>query len=601
MPPLLSIRDLSISFSTETGLIAGTDKVSLDVQRGEIVALVGESGSGKSITSLSILRLLPSPPAQYVSGEILFTGREGPTVDMLRLDAEALRALRGAEMAMIFQEPMTSLNPVFTCGNQVAEAIRAHRKVSAAEARAETVALFRRVRLPDPEGMYDRWPHQLSGGQKQRVMIAMAMSSRPSLLICDEPTTALDVTVQKTILELIRELQVTEDMGVIFITHDLGVVAEIAHRAVVLYKGKVVEQGPVRELFRHPQHPYTRGLLNCRPALHVKGERLPVVSDYLEGREPAAGVRETGAAGMGGPEVKAREAGARDAGAAGMRAREVAAAPEAAGAAAREVLVRVEDLRVWYPAKKTFLGKVLQYTKAVDGVSFDVYAGETLGLVGESGCGKTTLGRALLRLAEPTGGRIFFEGRALDTLSAAEGKRLRSRMQLIFQDPYSSLNPRLTIGAAIAEAMKVHGLGASEKDRRRRVIGLLEKVSLPAAYYDRRPHEFSGGQRQRIVIARALALRPGFIVADESVSALDVSVQAQVLNLLNDLKKEFGFTVVFISHDLSVIRYISDRILVMNKGRIEEAGDAETVYRHPQSEYTKKLIAAIPKLEDSAS
>jgi peptide/nickel transport system ATP-binding protein len=585
MPPLLSIRDLSISFSTETGLIAGTDKVSLDVQRGEIVALVGESGSGKSITSLSILRLLPSPPAQYVSGEILFTGREGPTVDMLRLDAEALRALRGAEMAMIFQEPMTSLNPVFTCGNQVAEAIRAHRKVSAAEARAETVALFRRVRLPDPEGMYDRWPHQLSGGQKQRVMIAMAMSSRPSLLICDEPTTALDVTVQKTILELIRELQVTEDMGVIFITHDLGVVAEIAHRAVVLYKGKVVEQGPVRELFRHPQHPYTRGLLNCRPALHVKGERLPVVSDYLEGREPAVKP----------PNPPFRTAISSSA----STSSSSSAAPFPPDP--REVLVRVEDLRVWYPARKTFLGKVLQYTKAVDGVSFDVYAGETLGLVGESGCGKTTLGRALLRLAEPTGGRIFFEGKALDTLSAAEGKRLRSRMQLIFQDPYSSLNPRLTIGAAIAEAMKVHGLGASEKDRRRRVIGLLEKVSLPAAYYDRRPHEFSGGQRQRIVIARALALRPGFIVADESVSALDVSVQAQVLNLLNDLKKEFGFTVVFISHDLSVIRYISDRILVMNKGRIEEAGDAETVYRHPQSEYTKKLIAAIPKLEDSAS
>ena len=539
----------------------GVEDLSFEVRRGEIVALVGESGSGKSITSLSILGLLPTPPARYLSGNIFFTGRDGQTVDLLRLEPEALRSIRGAEAAMIFQEPMTSLNPVFTCGDQVAEAIRVHRKVSAEEAREQTIALFERVQLPDPAGMYGRWPHQLSGGQKQRVMIAMAMSSRPTLLICDEPTTALDVTVQKTILELIRQLQETEDMGVIFITHDLGVVAEIADRAVVLYKGKIVEQGPVRELFRAPRHPYTKGLLNCRPALHLKGERLPVVSDYLEGREPSV---------------------------------PLGVAPLAP--VSREVLVRVEDLRVWYPAKKTFLGKVLKYNKAVDGVSFEVFRGETLGLVGESGCGKTTLGRALLRLVEPTHGRIDFEGRSLGELSAVEMKRLRSRMQLIFQDPYSSLNPRLTIGAAIAEAMKVHGMGASDSERRSLVVELLEKVSLGAEHYDRWPHEFSGGQRQRIVIARALALKPAFIVADESVSALDVSVQAQVLNLLNDLKKEFGFTVVFISHDLSVIRYISDRILVMNKGRIEEAGDAEAVYQHPQSEYTRRLIAAIPTL-----
>lgn len=560
MPPLLTINELSISFLTEDGLVPGIDRVSLEVDRGEIVALVGESGSGKSITSLSILQLLPSPPARYSSGEILFSGRGGQTVDLLQLKGEALREVRGAGIAMIFQEPMTSLNPVFTCGSQVAEAIRAHRKVSAAAAREQTIALFDRVRLPDPAGMYDRWPHQLSGGQKQRVMIAMAMSSRPSLLICDEPTTALDVTVQKTILELIRQLQETEDMGVIFITHDLGVVAEIADRAVVLYKGKVVEQGPVKELFHHPRHPYTKGLLNCRPALHVKGERLPVVSDYLEESEPLDARPPEPVAGTGGE------------------------------------IVRVEDLRVWYPAKKTLLGSVLSYTKAVDGVSFSVYKGETLGLVGESGCGKTTLGRALLRLIEPTAGRILFEGRELGAMPMPELKKLRSRMQLIFQDPYSSLNPRLSIGDAIAEAMKVHGLGATGKDRRRMAEELLEKVSLSAAHFDRWPHEFSGGQRQRIVIARALALRPSFIVADESVSALDVSVQAQVLNLLNDLKREFGFTVVFISHDLSVIRYISDRILVMNKGTIEEAGDAEAIYRHPKSEYTKKLIAAIPRL-----
>jgi peptide/nickel transport system ATP-binding protein len=560
MSDLLCIEQLGISFESEGQLTPAVTDLTLRVRRGEILAIVGESGSGKSITSLSILQLLPSPPARYTSGKILFTGRDGRTINLLEQESKTLEHIRGAEIAMIFQEPMTSLNPVFTCGHQVAEAIRAHHKISAEAAQEQTIALFERVQLPDPAGMYHRYPHELSGGQKQRVMIAMAMSSRPSLLICDEPTTALDVTVQKTILELIKQLQATEDMGVIFITHDLGVVAEIADKALVLYRGKVVEEGPVRELFRNPQHPYTKGLLNCRPALHVKGERLPVVSDYLEGREPAA------------------------------------AAPVTRPAAGPEVLMRVEDLKVWYPAEKTLLGKVLRYTKAVDGVSFDVFAGETLGLVGESGCGKTTLGRALLRLAEPTGGRIFFEGRELSALKGEELKPYRSRMQLIFQDPYSSLNPRLTVGSAISEAMKVHGIGGTAAQRKDEVIALLEKVSLRPEHYDRWPHEFSGGQRQRIVIARALALRPSFIVADESVSALDVSVQAQVLNLLNDLKAAFGFTVVFISHDLSVIRYISDRIVVMNKGRIEETGEAEHIYRHPQSEYTKKLISAIPMI-----
>lgn len=564
MSDLLSIQHLGISFESQGRLTPGVTDLDLRVKRGEIVALVGESGSGKSITSLSVLQLLPSPPARYVSGKILFTNRDGREIDLLKQDEETLRKVRGAEIAMIFQEPMTSLNPVFTCGDQVAEAIRAHhRDVSAAEARERAIALFERVQLPDPAGMYDRWPHQLSGGQKQRVMIAMAMSSRPSLLICDEPTTALDVTVQKTILELVRQLQQSEDMGVIFITHDLGVVAEIADRALVLYKGKVVEEGPVQELFRNPRHPYTRGLLNCRPALHVKGERLPVVSDFLEGREPSA-----------------------------VPADEPAAVQDSAG---DRVLIRVDDLRVWYPAKKTFFGKVLEYNKAVDGVSFEVFEGETLGLVGESGCGKTTMGRALLRLVQPTSGSILFEGKELPS-AGPELKKLRSRMQLIFQDPYSSLNPRLTVGSAIAEAMKVHGIGGSYVQRKAEVIELLEKVSLKPEHYDRRPHEFSGGQRQRIVIARALALRPSFIVADESVSALDVSVQAQVLNLLNDLKAAFGFTVVFISHDLSVIRYISDRILVMNKGKIEESGTSAEIYNHPRSEYTRKLLAAIPQV-----
>ncbi len=565
MTPLLSIQELTIGFQTADGLAPGVQGINLQVQRGEIVALVGESGSGKSITSLSILQLLPMPPARILSGKILFTDSHQHCADLLKHSPEQMQKIRGNEIAMIFQEPMTSLNPVFTCGDQLIEAIRAHTKMPADQARQKAIGLFGKVKLPDPAGMLSRYPHQLSGGQKQRVMIAMAMSNSPSLLICDEPTTALDVTVQKTILELIRELQQTENMGVIFITHDLGVVAEIADRALVLYKGKVVEEGTVKELFHHPQHPYTKGLLNCRPVLHVKGERLPVVSDFMEGTEKQGGQSKT-------PSAVEIPAPVRT------------TAP----------LVQVEDLSVWYPSKKTFLGKVLNYTRAVDGVSFDVYKGETLGLVGESGCGKTTLGRALLRLIDPTGGRILFGGTDLAAYTAGELKKLRSHIQIIFQDPYSSLNPRLTIGAAIAETLKVHGLVSTKRERRQQVEQLLEKVSLKAEHFDRYPHEFSGGQRQRIVIARALALRPSFIVCDESVSALDVSVQAQVLNLLNDLKKEFGFTVVFISHDLSVIRYISDRILVMNKGKIEEIGEAEAVYTHPQMEYTRRLIEAIP-------
>jgi peptide/nickel transport system ATP-binding protein len=453
---------------------------------------------------------------------------------------------------------MTSLNPVYTCGDQVVEAIRIHRKMGVAEARREAVALFEKVQLPDPERTFSRYPHQLSGGQRQRVMIAMAMSGGPSLLICDEPTTALDVTVQKTILELIRSLQRMEDLGVIFITHDLGVVAEIADRALVMYKGRVVEEGLVSELFREPRHPYTKGLLRCRPALHVKGERLPMVSDFLEGVGPVA----------------QRLSGGAD--------------------ISSEVVMQVEDLRVWYPSRRTWLGKPVAFTKAVDGVTFEVRKGEVLGLVGESGCGKTTLGRALLRLVEPTGGRIVFEDVDWTGLEASALAPYRSQIQLIFQDPYSSLNPRLRIGRAIAEAMAVQGMGVDERGRKKRVIELLEKVSLRADHYDRYPHEFSGGQRQRIVIARALSLKPSFLICDESVSALDVSVQAQVLNLLNDLRREFGFTVIFISHDLSVIRYISDRIMVMNKGRIEEMGEAEEVYLRPRTEYTKKLLAAIP-------
>ncbi|MBS1600658.1 MAG: ABC transporter ATP-binding protein [Bacteroidetes bacterium] len=563
---LLSIKNLSIDFVTEVGTVTAVNNISLDVNRGEVVAIVGESGSGKSVTSLSILQLLPSPPAKYSSGEILFSETDNDTVDLLKLSPKKIQALRGNKIAMIFQEPMTSLNPVLTCGTQVMEAIELHRKFKTTDAKEETIKLFSKVKLPDPEAIFDRYPHQLSGGQKQRVMIAVAMSCDPLLLICDEPTTALDVTVQKTILQLIRELQQEKNMGVIFITHDLGVVAEIADRAVVLYKGQIVEHGNVRDIFNDPQHPYTKSLLMCRPVLHNKGERLPVVSDFMdEGQKERANQIQYE------NKEKKNLSNKND-----------------------ETLIKVENLNVWFPSVKTFFGKTINYTKAVHDVSFNVYRGETLGLVGESGCGKTTLGRALLRLIEPISGKIIFNGMNLLASKADELKKMRKDIQIVFQDPYSSLNPRLTIGSAIAEALKVHHVVVDAKERKEKVMELLKKVNLSTSHFERYPHEFSGGQRQRIVIARALALNPSFVVFDESVSALDVSVQAQVLNLINDLKTEFGFTVIFISHDLAVVRYISDRIMVMNKGQIEEMGPAEDIYHHPSTVYTKKLIAAIP-------
>ncbi len=473
-----------------------------------------------------------------------------------------MQQIRGNRIAMIFQEPMTSLNPVLTCGKQVMEALLLHKKMTPQQAKARTIEWFSKVQLPNPESIFKRYPHQLSGGQKQRVMIAMAMCCEPELLICDEPTTALDVTVQKTILQLIRELQQQTGMGVIFITHDLGVVAEIADRAVVMYKGEIVETGTVKQLFQQPQHPYTKALLACRPVNHRRGERLPVVSDFLDPQAQAA--------------VQA-------------------AKPVTTATDATAPLLEVRDLRVWFPTSKTIWGKPLQFAKAVDGVSFNVLKGETLGLVGESGCGKTTLGRTLLRLIEPTSGQILYKGTDLAAKSKRELRALRKDLQIVFQDPYSSLNPRLAVGPAIAEPLLVHGLEKTEKRRKDKVVELLEKVNLKAEHYNRYPHEFSGGQRQRIVIARALALNPSFVVCDESVSALDVSVQAQVLNLLNDLKKELGFTVIFISHDLSVVRYISDRIMVMNKGKIEESGPADEIYLHPRTAYTQQLIASIPK------
>jgi peptide/nickel transport system ATP-binding protein len=506
---------------------------------------------------------------RYPKGEIFFSP-DGQTATNLLLEKEkSLRSIRGNQAAMIFQEPMTSLNPVFSCGNQVMETIQLHQKLSATEAKSKTIALFEKVKLPNPAQLFNRYPHQLSGGQKQRVMIAMAMSCNPSLLICDEPTTALDVTVQKTILQLLKELQQTTQMGVIFITHDLGVVAEIADRAVVMYKGTIVEQGSANKIFTQPEHPYTKGLLACRPVLHQKGERLPVVSDFIKEDEPNSNGNFTKAKSKVQPTTRTIQQ-------------------------SQNILLSTDQLSIWFPTKKNILGKPLAFTKAVDNVSFNVIEGETLGLVGESGCGKTTLGRALLRLIEPSSGKIMYKGTDLTAKTISSLKPLRKEIQIIFQDPYSSLNPRLSIGDALSEPLKVHRIIKDAKQRKDKVVELLEKVNMKAEHLHRYPHEFSGGQRQRIVIARALALGPSFIVCDESVSALDVSVQAQVLNLLNDLKKEFGFTIIFISHDLSVVRYISDRIMVMNKGLIEEIGDAEQVYHHPLSEYTRQLIRSIP-------
>ncbi len=551
------------------------NNISFEVNRGEIVAIVGESGSGKSVTALSILQLLPRKTVRYPTGEILFSFDGNSVTDILSCNEDALRSIRGNQAAMIFQEPMTSLNPVFTCGNQVMEAIQLHQHLKSSEAKQKTIALFEKVKLPHPDQLFRRYPHQLSGGQKQRVMIAMAMSCEPSLLICDEPTTALDVTVQKNILQLLKELQQTTQMGIIFITHDLGVVAEIADRAIVMYKGTIVEAGDIKSIFQQPQHPYTKSLLACRPVLHPQGKRLPVVSDFMnEGDEVQS------------PKTKLALPG-----------NTVVVPPTQHIYNPQDnnkILLSAQDLSVWFPVKKNIIGKPLEYIKAVDAVGFDVYEGETLGLVGESGCGKTTLGRALLRLIEPTSGRIFYKGIELTAKKSTELKHLRKEIQIVFQDPYSSLNPRLTIGEALAEPMKVHGIINNYKQRQDKLVELLEKVNMKAEHLLRYPHEFSGGQRQRIVIARALALNPSFIVCDESVSALDVSVQAQVLNLLNDLKREFGFTIIFISHDLSVVRYISHRIMVMNNGKIEELGDAEQVYHHPHQPYTQQLLASIP-------
>ena len=579
---LLQVQNLSINFIAD-GIVTNAVKgISFEVASGEIIAIVGESGSGKSVTALSLLQLLPKQA--NIKGEMLFSKNETAPVDLLNLSAKEINTIRGKDIAMIFQEPMTSLNPVFTCGYQVMETIQLHQQISSSAAKERTIELFKKVKLPAPAEMVNRYPHQLSGGQKQRVMIAMAMSCNPALLIADEPTTALDVTVQKTILLLIKELQKQTGLGVIFITHDLGLVADIADKVVVMYKGGIIEQGITKDVLRNPQQPYTKALLACRPAKHQRGERLPVVNDFFSAAAKDYIVKFKSVLS---DETKTKEA------IPSQLKNETTENNLLKNNNANPVL-KVENLKVHYPVKKKLFKKDIELFKAVDDVSLEVYKGETVGLVGESGCGKTTIGRAILQLIPATSGNIILDGRNLAMLSRRDLQPLRKDLQIVFQDPYGSLNPRLMIGNAIMEPMKVHGILNSTSQRKEKVIELLEKVNLSADHFNRYPHQFSGGQRQRICIARALTLNPSFLIFDESVSALDVSVQAQVLNLLNNLKKEFGFTSIFISHDLSVVRYISDRILVMSKGKIVEEGPADEVYFSPKNEYTKKLIDAIP-------
>ncbi len=553
---LLDVKDLSVRFNQNTVL----HNVSFSLKEKKILGLVGESGSGKSLTCYAITGLLPKS-AVIDSGEILFNG-----ANLLQKSPKELRPLLGKEIAMIFQEPMTSLNPSLTCGEQVLEVILLHEKTTKKEAKQRTLELFKQVLLPNPEQLLKRYPHQLSGGQKQRVMIAMAISCNPSLLIADEPTTALDVTVQKEILSLLKKLQQERNMSIIFISHDLGVINEICDEVIVMFKGKVIEKNTVDVIFNAPKEAYTRGLIACRPKLDVRLKKLPTVADFTEKKNFIEEIES----------VQERKKHQKE-------------------LYAQTPLLEIKNLKKYYPIETSIFRKK-HFFKAVDDVSFTIYPGETVGLVGESGCGKTTLSRTLLQLQKATEGEIFYKGEDLAKASDTRLRELRKEIQIIFQDPYSSLNPKKTVGEAIMEPMQVHKIGMNKKERQEKVLYFLERVGLLKEHLNRYPHEFSGGQRQRIGIARVLALNPEFIICDESVSALDVSVQAQVLNLLNELKQEFGFTYLFISHDLSVVKYMSNQLLVMNKGKFEEIGDADEIYKHPLKKYTQKLISAIPKL-----
>jgi len=565
--PILTLNNLSIAFSHEGEEHVAVNHISFNLKRGSTLGIVGESGSGKSLTSLAIMGLIPKPNGKINSGSIIFHTSEDEKIDLLQLPEKEMRMWRGKRIAMIFQEPMTSLNPAYRCGKQVMENILEHEEISRNEARTRTLALFREVMLPDPEAAFKAYPHQISGGQKQRVMIAMALACNPDILIADEPTTALDVTVQKTILELLRTLQKKHNISLVFISHNLDVIAEIAADVLVMYRGQIVEKGPIEKIFNHPQHPYTKGLLACRPPLGKRPVRLKTIADFIDGAGNENGNFTT----------------------------HYERIQQHAKLYSVEPILQTEGINTVFTIKRNIAGKPIKQFKAVNNVSFKVYPGETLGLVGESGCGKTTLGRTILRLVEPTSGNTIYKNVQVNDLKDEDLRNLRKNLQIIFQDPYSSLNPRITIGEAIIEPMRIHKLHGSENSRKAKVAELLHKVGLEASHYGRYPHEFSGGQRQRICIARALAVEPEFIICDESVSALDVSVQAQVLNLLNDLKKEFGLTYLFISHDLSVVRYMSDRLMVMKNGEIKEMGEADEVYTNPQSEYTRLLLDAIPK------
>ena len=575
--PLLIVRNLKVSFSRDGKWTEAVHGIDLDVLAGKTLGLVGESGSGKSVSSLAVMRLLNEKLSRIEADSIQIEGEE-----IKDFSESQMAEVRGKRIAMIFQEPMTSLNPVYKCGYQVSEMILQHEESAfrpfdrlrerRAEAKKRVISLFKQVMLPRPEAIYDSYPHELSGGQKQRVMIAMAIACNPKLLIADEPTTALDVTVQLEILKLLRKLQAETGMGMIFITHDLGVVAEIADDVAVMHDGEILERGTVQEILNHPKHPYTQGLLACRPPMDIRLKRLPIVKEFLDGQWQG-GKQQI----LNDLQITAEERQ--------NHLKQLYSQPP---------LLKVEGLKTWYPLRKGVFSRVYNHVKAVDEVNLEVYEGETLGLVGESGCGKTTLGRSILRLAEPTGGKVWFDGIDVTSLKGKDLRDFRKQAQIVFQDPYSSLNPRITIGEAIAEPLQVHDIERDKKKCRALVCDLLEQVGLQAAHYDRYPHEFSGGQRQRICIARALAVNPRLVICDESVSALDVSVQAQVLNLLNRLKEERHLTYIFISHDLSVVRFMSDRVVVMFNGKPVEINEADALFEHPQNAYTQKLIDALP-------
>jgi peptide/nickel transport system ATP-binding protein len=574
---LLKIENLSLGFTSDEGFSIAIENVSLELCNGQIMGIVGESGSGKTVTSMAVMRLLSSKTCKIISGKIWFNASGEQQVNLLDQSENYMQSIRGKNIGMIFQDPMSSLNPVMKCGKQVAESMIWHGILKQKEAKSRVLQLFEEVKLPNPQRIYDSYPHELSGGQRQRVVIAMAISCRPKLLIADEPTTALDVTVQKSILELIKELQKKYNMSILFITHDLGVVADIAEVVTVMYKGKVVETGTLPGLFINPTHPYTKGLILCRPSLSERPTRLPVINDFLiDDEEKAKNENVSFSAPKESIKLSRKENHAK--------------------IYSKPPILTVENLKTGFVVARSFLGKPLKYFNAVDDISFELYEGETLGLVGESGCGKTTLGRTIMRLIEPRAGNIIYKGIDLSKLSTSRLRKLRPKIQIIFQDPYSSLTPGMLVGEAIMEPMKVHGILSSKNERKNKTIDLLEKVGLNEKHFYRYPHEFSGGQRQRICIARALALNPDFIVCDESVSSLDVSVQAQVLNLLNQLKEDYNLTYVFISHDLSVVKYMSDRIMVMKDGKLVELSDADALYKNPKEEYTRNLINAIPNM-----